>query len=143
MNITQITNTSLNSDNTNCFLSPSWRHCRTCMVIRKDLQLLTATTAAHLAQYLHFKKTFIFSIYASFNNFKTRCFGVIYSFLVLGEWIDSSWLWSDAEDANVTDIIICQLSKMWTQTPPRLCNAWWSQENLSFYRMEEKKNFCG
>jgi len=34
----------------------------------KDVQFWTATTAARLAQYLHFKKAFIFSIYASFNN---------------------------------------------------------------------------
>ena len=41
------------------------------------------------------------------------------------------------------DIITDQISKTGTRTPPREYNAWWSQETLSIYRLDDKKDICG
>jgi len=39
--------------------------------------------------------------------------------------------------------ITSQISKMGTRTPPREYNTWWSQETLSVYRLDDKKDICG
>jgi len=39
-------------------------------------------------------------------------------------------------------MITGQISKTGTQTPPREYNAWWSQETLSVYRLDDKEDIC-
>ena len=41
------------------------------------------------------------------------------------------------------NIITGQISKTGTRTPPREYNAWWSQETLIIYRLDDKKDICG